>query len=122
MFSQACVSHSVHRGGGREDPPWTENPPDRDPPRQRPSWTETPHPFPTLAQTETPWTETPLDRDPPQTETPHGQRPIWIETPLYDKERPVRILLECILVYIVIYELKHTILNIPSSPQKIPVY
>ena len=63
-----------------------ERPLDRDllgqrPTEQRPPWTETPW-------TETPWRETPLDRD------LLGQR-----SPLYGKERAVRILLECILVF-----------------------
>ena len=47
-------------------------------------------------RTETPlWTEIPLDRDPSL-----GQRPLpWIETPLCGNEWAIRILLECILVY-----------------------
>ena len=63
--------------------------------------------------TETPWTESPLDRDPPGRrpldKEPPGQRVPWTETPwtktpwteilLYGKERAVRILLECILVF-----------------------
>ena len=66
MFSQECVSHSVHR---RDESPW-QRPLDRDPrwlccsPGQRP-----PGQWPFSFTENTSWTETPLDRD------PTGQRP-----------------------------------------------
>ena len=59
MFSEASVSHSVHRG---QEVYLL----DRDP-----------------RQTETPWTETPLDRDPPWTETP------WDRDPPLDRHPPL---------------------------------
>ena len=91
-------------GGFCQGNPRTETPLDRDPLRQRPLWTET-------HQIETPRTETPMDRDPldrdplekdpavqrPPGQRPPGQRPL---PPLYGKERAVRILLECILVFL----------------------
>ena len=85
IFSQACVKNSVHSGEGvclGYTPPWTRQPPGpgRHPPRPgRPPWTR----------------QTPPDQaDPPRTrQTPPGSR---LQHTVY--ERPVGILLECILV------------------------
>ena len=65
MFSQACVTNSVHRGRGRCTPP------EADTPRETPQ-VDTPSP-------------------------PSGQTPLPIRRPL---QQTVRILLECILVYL----------------------
>ena len=88
MFLQVSVIHSVHRGGSPENPP----------PRQGDP------PTPTPRQGEPPWDQ----GDPPRTrenppgpgrpprdqgDTPTGSR---LQHTVY--ERPVRILLECILV------------------------
>ena len=72
------VYHSVHREG--RGSVWRRPLLDRDPPEQRPPG------------------QRPPGQRPPLTETPR-QIPSWTETPplLYSKERPVRILLECIL-------------------------
>ena len=85
MFSEACVSHSVHRGSpSRGRSSWVDPLPGQRRPGQRPldrdpldrdfldkdpldkdfSWTETPW-------TEAPWRKTPLDRDP---QKEHGTR------------------------------------------------
>ena len=98
MFSEACVSHSVHRGSpSRGRSSWADTPLDRDALHRDPwtetldrdllteAWTET--------WTETPWTETspgqrllpdmnPLDRGPLERD-PSGQRPsegTWDQT------------------------------------------
>ena len=75
MFLHLSVSHSVHRGVSLTETPLIETPRDRNPSGQRPhlNWD-------------------PLDRD-----------PALDRDPLYGKERAVRILLECILVFRNVY-------------------
>ena len=78
MFSEACFSHSVHRGSpSRGRSSWADTPLDRDA-LDRDPWTETPGQRPLdrdllteTPWTETPWRETPLDRDP---QKEHGTR------------------------------------------------
>ena len=98
MFSQTCVSHSVHQVGEGKT---THG--------QRPPQTETHHP----------WTETPPfpRQRPPQTKTPPGQRPIWIETPPPTTIKSGRYASywNAFSFISYIYELKHTKLNIPPK-------
>ena len=88
IFSQACVKNSVHRGGGgclpqcilgytprTRHPPWAQTPL---PPQSR-------HPLQPAEQTLPPGADTP---PPPGSRLQHTVN-----------ERPVRILLECILIY-----------------------
>ena len=79
VFTRVC--HSVYRVGGGlclgVYPPWTETPPVRDPLDKDPRDSD------------------PLDGDPLDRDT-SGQRP----PTLYSKELAIRILLQCILVYL----------------------
>ena len=104
IFSQASVSHSVHRGGcladtlprqttHRQTPPADIHPdrhPQADTHRRHPPGRHTP----------------PADTPPPGRHTPPGRRLLL---------RTVRILLECILVYCCCYSVKENHLNLSSS-------
>ena len=110
IFLHLSVIHSVHRGGGillawggfschptppawrtpgadtppEQTPPGMENPPDQTPPGMENPPEQTPPPCP------------PDGEPPPTPDTPPGSRP---RHTIYD--RPVRILLECILVFFI---------------------
>ena len=92
IFSQACVKNSVHRGGGEGvclSACWDTLPPEQTPPpKTRPPWSR--HP-----PEQTPPEQTPPP--PPGEDNPTGSR---LQHTV--NERPVRILLECILVYSIV--------------------
>ena len=81
IFLHLSVIHSVHRGGEylTRHPPQDQTSPGPDPPG------------PDTPQADTPRADTPRSRHPPEADTPRDTA----------NARPVRILLECILVYIV---------------------
>ena len=104
IFLHLSVIHSVHRGEGVclnacWDTPWTRHPP----PQSRHPRTR--HPPPPGADTPTP-EQTPREQTPPQEQTPPREQTPTEQTPPPPEsrlqhtvyERPVRILLECILV------------------------
>ena len=108
IFTPVCHSFCSWAGGvclsacwdtisWRRQPPWTRHPPEQTPPRPDPLGADTPHPeetppWPDTPRADTPWTrpDTPL---PPCSRHPPGSR---LQHTVY--ERPVSILLECILV------------------------
>ena len=110
IFSQACVKNSVHRGGGclpqcmlRYTPPDQAEAPDQaDPPRA-----DTP---PDQADHQHPPEQTPRSRHPPKQTPSFGK-----QTPATVYERPVCILLECILVKINSGKPKEEITRLHSS-------
>ena len=109
IFSQVCLS----TGGGRGvilsacwDPPGSRHPPEQTPPEADPPEADTPP----GADTPPPGADTPPDQTPPGPDTPQSRHPRE-QTPPRTRhpppgsrlqhtvnERPVRILLECILV------------------------
>ena len=122
IFSQAGVKNSVHRGGGclpqcmpgyTHPTPWDQTPPwEQTPQEHTPPWEQTPQEQ-TSPQEQTPpqeqtlpWGQTlPLEADTPREQTPPEQtRPPGADPTPGSRlqhtvnERPVRILLECILV------------------------
>ena len=95
------MSDSVHRGGG--------SPGRRHPQREAPLWKETPQETPCPLEGDPPEEDpprrkpNPLQGDPPQEgdpqkETPHKETPLRSRLRHMVNERPVRVLLECILV------------------------
>ena len=116
IFLHLSVIHSVHRGEGVclnacWDTPWTRHPP----PEQTPPGPDTPLPpgADTPTPEQTPWEQTPpRSRHPPGADPPpradtrlRADPPVGADTPPPESrlqhtvyERPVRILLECILV------------------------
>ena len=103
IFLHLSVIHSVHRGGGKGvclSACWdTTLPRDQTPPPPRPPGSRHHHPpgpdtHPLGADTPPPGSRHPPRSRPPQEQTPPGSR---LQHTVY--ERPVRILLECILVY-----------------------
>ena len=107
IFAPVC--HSVHRGGGgipqgtEAEPPWSRHPPEQTPPSGSRLWHmvyEWPQAPPQTRDT------TPPSRHPPQSRHPQTRHPPGPGTPRPPgsrlrhtvNERPVRILLECILV------------------------
>ena len=115
-FTPVC--HSVHGGGGgvsEADPPGADapgsrHPPGVDSPRQQtsPHGADTPqsrHPEQTPPGADTPQSRHPqeqthpLEQTPPEQTPPQEQRPPRSRLQHTVKKRPVRILLECILVH-----------------------
>ena len=79
--------------------PWEQTPLEQTPPRSRPPRADTPRADTPLEQTphlgaDTPGADTPLEQTPPAADPPGSRLRHTVN------ERPVRILLECILVYI----------------------
>ena len=96
----------------RHQPPWSRHPPEQNTPRadtplgadtslpeQTPPWEQTPPP-----EADTPRSRHPLEsRHAPGADTPREQTPPLPRFQHTVNERPVRILLECILVHILIF-------------------
>ena len=104
IFLHLSVIHSVHRGGSASMHAGIPPGPDTPPPEQTPPRTR--HPPPPRSRHPHPRAD-PLGADTPQEQTPPGSRhpPVGADTPPPESrlqhtvyERPVRILLECILV------------------------
>ena len=111
IFLHLSVIHSVHRGGVCLSACWDTTPQSRPPQSRHPLGADTPWGADTPPEqtpqeqtpplgADTPWEQTPSwKQTPPRTDTPQGA-----DTPPGSKlrhtvnERPVRILLECILV------------------------
>ena len=88
IFLHLSVIHSVHRGGLPQCMLGYHHPP---PPGSRPPWEQTPpHP-----RDQNPQDQTPLEQTPPPDQTPAPGSRLQHTV----NERPVRILLECILVF-----------------------
>ena len=111
IFLHLSVIHSVHRGGSASVHAGIPPPPGSRPPGSDTPWDQTP--FPLRADTpqsryppraDTPRSRHPQEQTPPPSRHPLEQRPPRTRPPLGSRlqhtvyERPVRILLECILV------------------------